>query len=209
MKFAIGNFYHVFNRGNNRQVIFPQKRNYAFSLSKLKSFVREHCHIVAYCLMPDHFHTMLYLDESSSGLGTKSKPLLQVLEQRLGTLQSSYTRAINNRENRTGSLCQTKIKVIEMDSAHSSTCFHYIHQNPLKANLVHEFSEWAYSSYLEYFCLADEICNKEIAFKLLEIPSNPAAFAKLSKEVVVNEEAISKINFSRQATPSGLAIRPL
>src|SRR5258705_893866 len=118
MKFAIDNFYHVFNRGNNRQEIFPQKRNYTFFLSKLKDILGEHCHIVAYCLMPNHFHLLLYLDETSTGLEIKSKPLLQVLEQKLGTLQSSYTRAINNQENRTGSLFQTKVKVVELKMDH-------------------------------------------------------------------------------------------
>ncbi len=75
---------------------------------------------------------------------------MQVLEQKLGTLQSSYTRAINKQENKTGSLFQTKIKVIELSIDHASTCFHYIHQNPLKANLVNKFDKWSYSSYLEY-----------------------------------------------------------
>src|SRR5689334_9535099 len=112
MKFSANNFYHVFNRGNNRQIIFPQQRNYAFFLSKLKNVLGNHCHIVAYCLMPNHFHLMLYLDEVSTG-AKKTNSLLQVLEQKLGTLQSSYTRAINNQENKTGSLFQTKIKVIE------------------------------------------------------------------------------------------------
>jgi REP element-mobilizing transposase RayT len=205
MKFAVDNFYHVFNRGNNRQGIFPQKRNYTFFLSKLKSIVGEHSHIVAYCLMPNHFHVMLYLDKASTGLGIKSKPMLQVLEQKLGTLQSSYTRAINNQENKTGSLFQTKVKIVELDMDQASTCFHYIHQNPLKASLVNDFNEWKYSSYLEYFSLSDGICNKKIAFEFLEIPKSSASFAKLSKEVVVNEEVISKFNSSRQATQSGQA----
>ena len=205
MKFAIDNFYHVFNRGNNRQVVFPQKRNYAFFLSKLKSIVGEHCHIIAYCLMPNHFHLMLYVNETSSGLEIKSKPWLQVLEQKLGTLQSSYTRALNIPENRTGSLFQTKINVVELGVDHATTCFHYIHQNPLKAKMVNDFDGWPYSSYLEYFDQSDGICNKEIAYDLLEIPNSPRAFAKLSKEVVVSEEVISKINLSRPATPSGPA----
>jgi len=203
MKFSFDNFYHVFNRGNNRQLIFPLQRNYTFFLSKLKDILSEHCHIVAYCLMPNHFHLMLYLDETSTGLEIKSKPQLQVLEQKLGTLQSSYTRAINNQENKTGSLFQTKIKVIELSVDHASTCFHYIHQNPLKAKLVNDFNEWPYSSYLEYFNLSDGICNKEIAFEFLEIPKNSSSFFKLSNEVVVNEDIILKS--SRPATQSGQA----
>jgi REP element-mobilizing transposase RayT len=208
MKFVTDNFYHVFNRGNNRQVIFPQKRNYTFFLSKLKSIVGDYCHIVAYCLMPNHFHMMLYLDEASTGLGIKSKPLLQVLEQKLGTLQSSYTRAINNQENKTGSLFQSKIKVIELKMDHAITCFHYIHQNPLKANLAKDFADWPYSSFQEYSNLTEGVCNKEIAFDFLEIPQDSSSFVKLSQEVVINEEVIARIS-SRPATPSGQATNPL
>jgi putative transposase len=198
MKFVLNNFYHVFNSGNNSQVIFPQQKNYPFFVSKLKSIVGEHCHIVAYCLMPNHFHLMLYLDELSTGLTLKSRPLLQVLEQKLGTLQSSYTRAINVQENRTGSLFQSKIKVLELNIDHASTCFHYIHQNPIKGNLANNFTEWSYSSYPEYFNPVAGICNKEIAYEYLDIPRNPVLFSKLSREVVINEKVISKI--SRQAT---------
>jgi putative transposase len=204
MKFAVDNFYHVFNRGNNRQMIFPQQRNYAFFLSKVKDTLSEHCHIVAYCLMPNHFHLMIYLDEISTGVELKSKPLLQVLEQKLGTLQSSYTRAINNQENKTGALFQSKIKIVELDPDHASTCFHYIHQNPLKAKLVNNFSDWPYSSYLEYFNLCHGICNKEIAFKFLDISKDSTSFVKLSREVVINEDVIDKIS-SRPATQSGQA----
>jgi len=204
MKFSADNFYHVFNRGNNRQPIFPQQRNYAFFLSKLKDILGQYCHIVAYCLMPNHFHLMLYLDETSSGLELRSKPLLQVLEQKLGTLQSSYTRAINNQENKTGSLFQTKIKIIELSADHASTCFHYIHQNPLKAQLANDFEEWQYSSFKEYANHLDGICSKEIAFEFLEIPKDSSSFVKLSKEIVVNEEIIDKIS-RRSVTSSSQA----
>lgn len=193
MKFSSDNFYHVFNRGNNRQIIFPQQRNYSFFILKLKSILDKYCHIVAYCLMPNHFHLLLYIDETSVGLQVKSKPLLQVLEQKLGTLQSSYTRAINNQESKSGSLFQTKIKVVELEDDHAFTCFHYIHQNPLKANLAENFTEWPFSSYHEYINQSDGICKKEIAYEFLDIPKDSSAFAMNSKNVVINESVLSKI----------------
>jgi REP element-mobilizing transposase RayT len=203
MKFNSDSFYHVFNRGNNRQIIFPQNRNYFFFKDKIRKVIGEYCDIVAYCLMPNHFHFLLYVNEDSRGLAVRSKPLLQVLEQKLGTLQSSYTRAINNQENKTGSLFQSKIKVIELEEDYAFTCFHYIHQNPLKANLVNEFIEWPYSSYNEYISSNEGICNREIAFEFLEIPKDSMAFAKQSREVVINEDVLSKL--SRLATQSGRA----
>ncbi len=203
MKFSANNFYHVFNRGNNKQVIFPQKRNYDFFIGKLKKVLSGHCDMVAYCLMPNHFHLILYIDETSTGTQVKSRPLLQILEQKLGTLQSSYTRAINIQESKTGSLFQSKIKVIELDPEHASTCFHYVHQNPLKANLASNFSDWPYSSFHEYASPYNGICKKELAFDLLDIPKDSKDFLDLSKNVVINENVLSKI--SRPATLSGQA----
>ena len=132
--------------------------------------------------------------------------MLQLLEQKLGTMQSSYTRAINKQERKTGSLFQSKIRVIELNEEHALTCFHYIHQNPVKANLASDFSEWPYSSYHEYINLIDGICNKEIAFEFLDIPKDASNFERLSKAVIVNEEIIAKIS-SRQATTSGQATK--
>jgi len=207
MKFSINSFYHVFNRGNNRQLIFLQQRNYDFFTSKLKAILSAHCKIVAYCLMPNHFHLLLYVDESSTGIKATSKPLLQILEQKLGTLQSSYTRAINNQEGTIGSLFQSKIKVIELDSDHASTCFHYIHQNPLKARLASDFTQWPYSSYNEYIAPTEGICCKQVAYEFLDIPVEPLSFAKLSKDVVINENVLAKISpqKSRLANSSGQA----
>lgn len=150
---------------------------------------------------------MLYISEGSKGIQVKSKPLLQTLEQNLGTLQSSYTRTINIQEYKTGSLFQSKIKVIELNAEHSSICFHYIHQNPLKANLVNSFSDWQYSSFQEYASLREGICKKEVAFELLEIRKDPKAFTALSKGVVINEDILNRI--SRPATQSGQATNHL
>jgi len=43
-------------------------------------------------------------------------------------------------------------------------CFHYIHQNPLKAKLVEDLGEWEFSSYRDYAELrAGTLCNRELA----------------------------------------------
>jgi len=50
------------------------------------------------------------------------------------------------------------------------TCFHYIHQNPLKAKLVVHLNDWPYSSYPDYYYERNgAICNKKLSFQLLEL----------------------------------------
>ena len=50
-----GNFYHIYNRGNNRQNIFFERENYIYFLRLLKEhLIKKTVDIVAYCLMPNH-----------------------------------------------------------------------------------------------------------------------------------------------------------
>lgn len=88
------------------------------------------------------------------------KPM-QELPYRLGVLLSSNSQAINKQNCTTGSLFQqkTKAKCITSRDAQSgqndcttylTTCMHYIHQNPLKADMVNHLEDWQYSSFQEY-----------------------------------------------------------
>jgi len=60
MNFETGNLYHIYNQGNNRQKIFFSRENYLFFLNKIKTHILPHADIVAWCLLPNHFHLMVY-----------------------------------------------------------------------------------------------------------------------------------------------------
>jgi putative transposase len=122
---------------------------------------------------------------------------MQILQRKFGTLQSSYTRAINIQEKKTGSLFQQKFKMIELCEEHGWICFHYLHQNPIKAGLCDRFEDWIYSSYNEYYSnTADSVCNKRIAYNLLKINSDAQGFANQSKAVINNEEVLRRLEQS-------------
>jgi len=59
MEFCYGQIYHVYNRGNNFQTVFFSRENYLFFLEKLRKNVLPHADILAWCLMPNHFHLMV------------------------------------------------------------------------------------------------------------------------------------------------------
>jgi len=61
MTFETGDLYHIYNQGNNRDRIFFLRDNYLFFLNKIKVHVLPHADILAWCLMPNHFHLMVYL----------------------------------------------------------------------------------------------------------------------------------------------------
>jgi len=155
MKFDNNGWYHIYNRGINRQKIFFNKENYLFFIQKLKRCFlekqkeqeQEHAQLIAYCLMPNHFHLLIHTGKDYLGSDT-------TLHQSIGTMLSSYAFAVNNQQNRTGSLFQAKTKsknlLTDCKGNYALICFHYIHQNPLRAGLVTDLKNWPYSSYLDY-----------------------------------------------------------
>lgn len=175
MHFVPNEYYHVYNRGNNKQLIFFTETNYLFFLKKVRAQLLPCSDIVAYCLMPNHFHFLLRANEN--GLKEREsfggKPM-QELAYRIGILLSSYSQAINKQNNTIGSLFQQKTKAKFLSEENNGSrisyfekCFHYIHRNPLSINKVTRLEDWPYSSYLDYAELRNGVlCNKEIFFSL-------------------------------------------
>ena len=161
MKFEPAQWYHVYNRGNNRQPIFFAERNYQYFLRKMGKHLKPHCSIIAYCLMPNHFHWLIRIKENSantrqtawSGQTGRTKNQNNPLVQGIATLLSSYTQGTNKQESRTGSLFKSKTKakiLLANNDNYPLICFHYIHQNPLRAGIVNDLRDWPYSSYHDY-----------------------------------------------------------
>jgi REP element-mobilizing transposase RayT len=68
LKFAAGQIYHLYNRGNNSQKIFFDRENYIFFLNKIRTHLKPITNVMAYCLMPNHFHLLFYVPEKPEGL---------------------------------------------------------------------------------------------------------------------------------------------
>jgi putative transposase len=175
MNFLPGEYYHVYNRGNNRQTVFFNERNYLFFLKKISDQLLPFSDMIAYCLMPNHFHFLLKANEN--GLKERDsfggKPM-QELAYRIGILLSSYSQAVNKQNKTTGSLFQqkTKAKILSEEEngsriSYFEQCFHYIHQNPLVAGKVDKLQDWPFSSYPDYTGMRNgTICSKEIFYEL-------------------------------------------
>ena len=57
--FMPNQYYHFYNRGNNRQPVFFERDNYLYFLRGIKKYLGEAVDILAYCLMPTHYHILL------------------------------------------------------------------------------------------------------------------------------------------------------
>jgi putative transposase len=190
MIYQANQLYHIYNRGNNHQRIFFTSENYLFFLRKVRHFLVPHCDIVAYCLMPNHFHFLVNTDERSIqnvGKHSFSKEPKNVISEGIRMLLSSYAQAINKQEKRDSSLFtqNTNAKLIDTND-YAFTCFQYIHQNPLNAGLVNKLEDWHCSSFRDYAGFRDgTLCNKEIAKQFMGI--NEANFYQESYSVISEE----------------------
>ncbi len=193
MQFSPDCLYHTYNRGNDKQRIFFQEKNYYFFLNKIKQDLPKLCDILAYCLMPNHFHLLIYVPDTCEGLNFIPNQNHQILVRKLGTLLSSYSQAINKQEEKSGSLFQqkTKSKILGLDN-YPTTCFHYIHQNPLRANLVINMEDWSYSSFQDYLEGESNVCNIALARELLEVPAMRDKFYNESY-LVLDQDLIKNI----------------
>ncbi|MEI9911152.1 MAG: transposase [Bacteroidota bacterium] len=132
-----------------------------------------HCHFLAYCLMPNHFHFLISSDPRTIILKPVGGKKINVLSEGIRNLLQTYSKGINKQNGSTGSLFQqnTKAKAISKGSnLYDLLCFNYIHQNPVKAKLVEKIEDWQYSSFRDYCGLRNgNLCNKELAIQLLGI----------------------------------------
>ncbi len=172
--FASGQYFHIYNRGNSKQVIFKDKKDHdyfikllflsngreSFKIQQIKddsvyNFNRGQplVEIGVYSLMPNHFHLLI----TPTKEGSVSKFM-----QKLSTGYSMY---FNKKYERTGTLFEGKFKSQHADNdRYLKYLFSYIHLNPLKIR----FPDWkekgfknkteafnflkgySFSSYLDY-----------------------------------------------------------
>lgn len=184
MDFEVEKIYHVYNRGNNKQRIFFNEENYLFFLRKIRKIILPNCELLAYCLMPNHFHLLIYATEKTVEYNQRN---MNVFSEAIRQLLSQYTKAINKEQNRTSSLFQqnTKAKEVQatsschdyrgtMMSPYSTTqsdsrlnCFIYIHKNPFELTNG-KLIKWKYSSYLDYAGMRNgTLCNRKLTYVLL------------------------------------------
>jgi putative transposase len=174
MDFNPGTPVHVFNRTNLGRVAYPGERNYFFFLDKLRRHVLPHARILAYCLMPSHFHLLLLP-------GCQA----QALNRQIGIMLRSYTRALQRQEDFVGSLFQQGSKSREIDAG-DDRCIHYIHLNPVMAGLVDRVDAWPYSSIHEYSRSIQGICDTGRGRELFDVPDDPRELAIMYASLIGN-----------------------
>ena len=133
-----GVIYHVLNRGNGRKTLFHKDGDYA-AFVKLLAEVKEAVpvRVLAYCLMPNHWHLVLWPRQD----GELSKFMLRLTTAHVRRCYAHYRRTEG------GHLYQGRFKNFPIEEdGHLLTVIRYVEANALRAKLVKRGELWPWSS---------------------------------------------------------------
>ena len=138
--FVNNQYYHIYNRGVNRDLIFFNEENYLYCLRLVRKYLPLHrLSLIVYCLMPNHYHFIIR-QESETGISELIRDVF-----------NTYVQAVNKQQHRTGILFQGRFKHIHIEKdEHILHLCRYSHLNPVKAGLVSSPELWPYSNYADW-----------------------------------------------------------
>ena len=148
---APSKFYHIYNRGNNRENIFIEEKNYDYFLRLWDKHISPVADTYAYCLLKNHFHVLVMMKTFPQELhkDVSLKPEARSLWQRaFSNFFNAYSKSINKAYNRTGKLFEERFKRKEvLSDSYFTQLIYYIHANPQRHGFVDDFRGYPHSSY--------------------------------------------------------------
>lgn len=151
-----GKFYHIYNRGINGCNLFRENENYEYFLHLYDKYISPVANTFSWVLMKNHFHFLVRI-KSVQELNLQGFKNLEGLRgtgrnyanQQFSNLFNAYTKAINKRYQRTGSLFEHPFKRIQVTTNNQlKYLVYYIHHNPIHHGFSEHFLDYPWSSYL-------------------------------------------------------------
>jgi len=186
--------YHIIFKGISRQNIFEEEKDY-FKLKEIMQKVKKEMNfdLYAYCFMTNHVH--LFIKEKE--VGDISKIMTKTL--------SHYATWFNIKYQRSGTLFCNRYKSEPVeDEAYYLGLIRYIHQNPAKAKMVSELSEYPYSSYVEYVRNNSDITDIDFTLDIINEKSRKEAINHFKEFHEIEETENFEITDSRKKSPESI-----
>ena len=141
-------YYHAMMRGNNRERIFKQAKEKQYFKEQLQNQIDEEMiSIVAYCLMDNHVHLLIYSD-------------LQTMTEAIKWVNIKFAGKYNYKYDRVGHVFQDRYKSEVINTGkYLLRAMRYIHNNPVKAKMVSRPSDYYWSSYKGYIANGDRLID--------------------------------------------------
>lgn len=133
-------FFHVMVQGINKKYIFEDDDAKKYYINLLNAYKEKYqITILAYCIMDNHAHVLVYADKIFS------------LSDYMKIINSRFAREFNERNDRVGYVFRDRFKSqFISDDYYLIKCIHYIHMNPVTAEIVNEPEQYKYSTYNDY-----------------------------------------------------------
>lgn len=142
----LSDFYHIMVQGDEKKFIFEKsshKEKYLYLLKR--NAFRNDVYIIAYCVMNNHVHVLIHSKEKER------------ISKMMSQCDTSYGLFFSKERGRIGHVFRDRYKSEPINNQeHLINCIKYIHENPVKANIVENCSQYKYSSYNDF------VNNKEI-----------------------------------------------
>src|SRR4051812_5493709 len=186
---------HVCQRGNNRQDCFRQDNDRLVYLSLLRDYASyRQCAIHAYCLMTNHVH-LLVTPAHAEGCA--------LMMRDLGRCYAAY---FNRRYEKVGALWQHPFRSCLVDSAeYVIACYRYIERNPVRAQLVAQPDEYAWSSYSgNAGSRSDELLTPHPEY--LALARDEAARPRAYRGLLNDADEADSLKALREATDVGIPL---
>ncbi|WP_395062138.1 transposase [Flavobacterium sp.] len=165
------NFYHIFNRGNNKEDLFIEHENYLHFLKLIKTHLAPIASIFSYCLMKNHFHLVLKINSKEQL--EQINVNLDKISQPFSNLFNAYTKSINKRYDREGSLFKVRFKRERINTEeYLKNVIIYTHLNPVKHNFQNDYSNYKYSSYQSLISEKPTLLMRNEVFELFSNKEN-------------------------------------
>ncbi len=161
--------YHVFNRTNNKELLYKSDENCRFFLESYDDYLAYLMETYAWGLMPNHFHLEVktrpeeYSKDWLSRIPKKKRTLTEnkfligkmpyeiLVSRAFKRFFQSYSMSVNNHLRRNGSLFSRRFRRTDIaDDEHFKKVMLYIHTNPVKHGITRDFREYDWISYHDY-----------------------------------------------------------
>lgn len=146
---APGEPHHIVQRGNRRLPTFFSQADYRLYLELVREWCDKHSVTIwCYCLMTNHVH-MIAVPETGNALRLA-----------FGEAHRRYSLHINQREGWTGHLWQGRFSSFVMDESYLLATARYIERNPVRAGMVADPADYAWSSARAHLTGKDDLLMK-------------------------------------------------
>lgn len=180
-----GNYYHIYNRGNNGIDVFFDTDSYYYFLKLYDKYISPIADTYAWCLLKNHFHLLVYtrmdheIVNEKLEYSTIQKPKIIETSKQFDFLFNAYTQAINKKFNRTGGLFEKPFERKKITSEkYLQNLICYIHNNPVQHGFVKQMNLYPWSS---YDSILSEMPTKIKRKEILELYGNKEEFISYHK----------------------------